>query len=254
MTLLIDVGNSAVKWAWRDGDAALAAERLLHVDCTDLATLLASQWANRGRGPALGCCVGPNRVRAAVDAAAASAGVGAVQWLQSEARRAGAGSLVNGYRVPGQLGSDRWHAMLGAVRLYPGKSLLVVNAGTATTVDCVLAGSDRGAQFIGGCIAPGVRLMCTSLARGAAGLPLADGAPAPFPDDTVSAIATGVADAQAGLVERVWRRFAHTHRVDPSVILAGGDAEQLAVALPAELRPTIEHNLVLHGLAVRAER
>jgi type III pantothenate kinase len=93
--------------------------------------------------------------------------------------------------------------------------------------------------------------MLESLARGTAGLPLATGAPADFPDSTDTAIVTGVLDAQAGLVERVWRRFAASVRA-PRMLLAGGHAELLAARLPPEIAPVIEHDLVLRGLARRA--
>ena len=100
-------------------------------------------------------------------------------------------------------------------------SLVVVNAGTATTVDCVDADGDDAARtkfvgkFIGGVIAPGVRLMLESLAVHTAGLPSADADfsanVADFPDNTDAAIVTGVLDAQAGLVYRIWHRFAVHH-------------------------------------------
>ncbi|HET9023891.1 MAG TPA: type III pantothenate kinase, partial [Burkholderiaceae bacterium] len=95
-------------------------------------------------------------------------------------------------------------------------------------------------------------LMLESLARDTAGLPLATGAPADFPDTTDKAIVTGVIDAQAGLVERVWRRFSVALAQAPQLLLAGGHAELLAARLPAEFAPLIEHNLVLRGLALRA--
>jgi type III pantothenate kinase len=129
-------------------------------------------------------------------------------------------------------------------------SLVVVNAGTATTVDCVRHAAES--EFVGGCIAPGVRLMLESLARGTAGLPLADGAAADFPVSTDQAIMTGVLDAQAGLVERVWRRFAAAVGAPPAVLVGGGHADAIAARLSPELAPTIEHNLVLRGLALRA--
>jgi type III pantothenate kinase len=94
--------------------------------------------------------------------------------------------------------------------------------------------------------------MLESLARGTAGLPLASGAPADFPDTTDKAIVTGVLDAQAGLVQRVVGRFAAGLEQAPRLLLAGGHAELLAARLPGELAPLIEHNLVLRGLALRA--
>ncbi len=177
----------------------------------------------------------------------------------------GAIALINGYRNPAQLGADRWHCLLGAGAAMNlqgvAKSLVVVNAGTATTVDCVDAEEDTTARtrfvgkFIGGVIAPGVRLMLESLALRTAGLPATDADfsanVAEFPDNTDAAIVTGVLDAQAGLVYRIWHRFAVHMVAEPRLVLTGGHAEALSSRL--SMRADIEHNLVLRGLALRAQ-
>jgi type III pantothenate kinase len=213
---------------------------------------LASAWRALPRPErAVGCSVAGDAVTTAIDDAMRAAGLPDIEWLQSQAAFAGPIALDNGYRDPQQLGTDRWHALLGACALRPGESLVVANAGTATTVDCVHFDNGR-ARFVGGCIAPGVRLMLDSLSRGTAGLPLAQGPAADFPDTTDAAIVTGVLDAQAGLVERVWTRFAATLDRAPRLLLAGGHAETLAARLPARCAAAIAHNLVLRGLALRA--
>jgi type III pantothenate kinase len=193
---------------------------------------------------------GPEVV-AAVERAAAAVRLPAFEWLRSQARFDGkAVTLVNRYRDPAQLGADRWHALLGACAQRPRESLVVVHAGTATTVDCIRYAAAH-AEFIGGCIAPGVRLMLESLARGTAGLPLAEGQPVDFPDSTERAIVTGVFDAQAGVIERVFTRFAAREGAAPALLVGGGHAASVAALLPERL-PTIAHNLVLRGLALRA--
>ena len=253
MTLLVDVGNSAVKWAVLAADGHFTdSGRVLHRDGADVLAGLLSAWkALASPRRAVGCSVAGPAVIEAIEVAGRTLGLPAVEWLQAQASFSGAVALTSGYLDPQQLGADRWHALLGACERMPGTSLVVANAGTATTVDCMRVAAGE-ARFIGGCIAPGVRLMLESLARGTAGLPLADGAPADFPDTTDKAIVTGVLDAQAGLVERVWKRFAATLDATPRLLLAGGHAELLAARLPPEYAPVIEHNLVLRGLALRA--
>jgi type III pantothenate kinase len=253
VTLLVDVGNSAVKWARLATDGTLAeGGRVLHRAGADFVSALIADWSSAPRVTrAIGCSVASHDVTAAVERAARTAGLARVEWMRAQDAFMGQVALTSGYRDPGQLGADRWHAMLGACARLPGTSFVVANAGTATTVDCVRS-EGSAARFVGGCIAPGVRLMLESLARGTAGLPVASGAPVDFPDATDAAIVTGVLDAQAGLVERVWRRFAATLGRAPGLLMAGGHAELLAARLPPELGAVIEHNLVLRGLALRA--
>jgi type III pantothenate kinase len=182
--------------------------------------------------------------------AARSLGLPGVEWLRSEPSSGGPVLLVNGYRDPGQLGADRWHAMLAARAAHPGRALVIVNAGTATTVDCV----DAGGRFVGGVIAPGVALMFESLARQTAQLPRARGAFVARPDNTDDAITTGVLDSQLGLIERRVRRLA-AEAGPVLLLLDGGHAAALRPHLafdPALATLREEPNLVLRGVLVRA--
>jgi type III pantothenate kinase len=253
MTLLIDVGNTALKWAFTDARGESADVHVeLHHGVDDLAVRLASAWTSMPVGlPAVGCSVAAAPVRAAVERAATSRGV-TVQWLGAEPQHDGELVLINGYRTPTQLGADRWHGMLGACRRCPGQSFVLVAAGTATTVDCVQHGPGS-ARFIGGCIAPGARMMFDALARRTAGLPQARGAATDFPDNTDDAITTGVLDAQAGLAGQIVQRFARRLGHAPAVLVSGGDAEPVADRLRTSgICAVIEHNLVLAGLALRS--
>lgn len=247
MTLLVDLGNTALKWSTVGGLERGEVHTLLHREHDDWAAALRSAWSAAPRR-AVACAVAGAAERAAVEQAAAAHGI-ALEWRV--AQPAGRG-LVNGYRVPTQLGADRWHALLGVCARHRGAPLLLATAGTATTVDAVLPEGD-GARFIGGVIAPGVRLMHAALTRGTAGLAHAPGRAVDFPDNTDDAIATGVADAQAGLVLQMVERLARRAGRTPRLVVSGGDAEALAARLQERgAVPTIEHNLVLAGLALRA--
>jgi type III pantothenate kinase len=253
MRLLIDVGNTALKWALTDaaGEPGPVSTEI-HRGTDDLVARLGVAWGSLTlREPALGCSVASTEVRAAVERAAVERGV-SVEWLGAEAQHGGQVLLGNGYRTPAQLGADRWHGMLGACLRRPGESFVLIAAGTATTIDCVAANA-QGARFIGGCIAPGARMMLEALAQRTAGLPHARGTVVDFPDNTDDAIATGVVDAQAGLASRVIERFTRHLGRTPAVLVSGGDAALVADRLRSSgLGPAIEHNLVLAGLALRA--
>jgi len=251
MTLLIDLGNTALKWAVMDAGLVGRAVVEVHRGADDLEARLAAAWRAQVGAFALGCSVAASGARDQVDRAAARCGV-SVRWLTAEEKHAGTVVLTNGYREPGQLGADRWHGMLGASERRPRQSFVLIAAGTATTVDCV-EWTDPGARFVGGCIAPGARMMMEALATRTAGLPHARGRPVDFPDNTDDAIATGVADAQAGLAAGLIRRFMQRIGCAPSILISGGDAEAVADRLRVGgIESAIEHNLVLAGLALRA--
>jgi type III pantothenate kinase len=259
--LLFDAGNTALKWALAADTEprGLASGSLVLRDdwCGALAltlrTVAAGAAGSSPIGAAVGCSVASEPVMREVAAVARDAVATEPVWLPATARfDHGAIVLVNGYREPALLGADRWHAMIAARQAYAPKPLVVVCAGTATTVDWI----DAGGRFIGGVIAPGFALMTHSLAAGTARLPHSAGSAVLAPDNTDDAIATGIADAMAGLVERRVRGLARL--AGPAqVVLAGGHARELAAR--AEFGPDaaavhIDEALVLRGLWYRAEQ
>lgn len=228
MFLLIDAGNTRIKFGSHDGRDWLLRDALRHADisafhlpdeCVPQRVLVANV-AGAEVAQAL-------RTRLAVVAPGVP-----VEFLRAEALRCG---LRNGYANPAQLGADRWAALVGAWREL-GRACLVVSAGTATTVDFI----DADARFAGGCILPGLDMMRASLAGGTANLPLAEGAYVAHPDNTLDAIASGCLNAQLGAIDRM-RMPANL-----PLVLTGGAADALTPLLPGEvlLRPW----LVLDGL------
>jgi type III pantothenate kinase len=130
-------------------------------------------------------------------------------WLVPQDAQCG---VVNSYRNPQQLGSDRWAALIGARHLLGTRPAMVVVCGTATTIDFL---SGEGV-FKGGIIMPGVGLMLRSLHEGTAALPDQGGEFFSYPTQTVDAIASGCQHAQAGAIERL---FASEQRVQPEVVV-----------------------------------
>jgi type III pantothenate kinase len=254
--LLLDAGNSALKWVLMttDGRVGPGHGTRRNAPPDELAAALAQEWTAHRGAPvqaAYGCAVASPLSMRAVEQAAQQAFSLPVQWLQTQARfEHGEVVLRNGYRDCTQLGADRWHSLIAARAAHPGRSLVVVTAGTATTVD----GVTIDGSFIGGVIAPGVRLMYEALARGTARLPASRGTMVAYPDNTDDAIASGVLGSQLGLIERFVRSFRVEHG-NPLVVLSGGHAAQLAphvgvgTSLPSVVR---EENLVLRGVYLRA--
>jgi type III pantothenate kinase len=176
-------------------------------------------------------------VRRDIEASCARAGL-SVSFAASAREQLG---VVNGYADPSQLGVDRWVAMVAAHRLLEGHKL-VVNAGTALTIDA-LTGEGR---FLGGLIVPGPTLMRRALDHGTAGLRLTEGRFAALPASTPDAITSGAIQACVGAIERLAGEMA-AHGTPPGrIILSGGAAGEIAGAIAAPL--TIVETLVLDGL------
>ena len=261
--LLIDIGNSRVKWRMvdprsADGEEAKDFGESDAVSIDDLSQL--AQRFDESREPMLDAAYLSNVAGARVEGAVRNAvlarwGDVAIHSLIPGAAQCG---VDNGYRDPAQLGPDRWAALLGAHALLPGQHLLVCNFGTATTIDLLLRQGREGkrALFAGGLILPGFEAMRRALARDTARLPLAQGEVVEFATRTDDAIASGIVAALAGAVTRALDharkravRDALGSNRDFSCVLAGGDAKTIAahlseVPVPIKIVP----DLVLRGL------
>jgi len=239
MLLLIDAGNTRIKWALATLDAPPGEWTL--ADAVSHAGLdaAASAWRAAGVTQAIVSNVAGPAVRERIARALPEGAM--VEWFASTEQRAG---LRNGYRNPAQLGCDRFAAAIGARALAPGQDLIVATCGTATTVDAVTADG----RFIGGLILPGLALMAGSLARNTAQLPqVTPGAgsgniaPPVFGDNTDDAIVSGVLSAQAGAIERACA----AHGAG-ACIVSGGAAPYIAPLLKFGHR--VVDNIVLVGL------
>ncbi|MDN2674378.1 type III pantothenate kinase [Janthinobacterium sp. SUN026] len=239
MLLLIDAGNTRIKWALVAADSAagdwLASGAVTHAQIDTLA----AQWASLAIGEALlsnvaGAVIGA-RLRAMLPVVARD--------FVSLPQLAG---LKNGYRMPSQLGCDRFAAAIGAHALAPGQAVIVANCGTATTIDAITADG----VFLGGMILPGLGLMASSLARNTAQLPqIASDAllPAGFADNTDDAILSGCLAAQAGAIERAVRMHGAG-----ACLLSGGAASRIAPALALAVPLHLVDNIVMLGLQAAA--
>ena len=236
MILLIDAGNTRIKWGLF-GDGAWQGEGAL--EHAHVGELGAFAQGCSGIARVFGSNVAGAEVADAI-ARALHGHAPAPQWLRSSAACCG---VRNAYDQPGQLGTDRWAALIGARALHSA-ACLVVSAGTATTIDIL----DADGLFRGGLILPGEHLMRRSLARDTAQLPFADGRFTAAPSNTADAIVSGCLNAQAGAVERMFRHIAHD--AGALCLLSGGGADSLAEVLEIPFRRV--DNLVLKGLAVAA--
>ncbi|MRW87234.1 type III pantothenate kinase [Pseudoduganella sp. FT26W] len=249
MILLIDAGNTRVKWALVQADGALGAwiahGAATHADTPQLELSWCEAAASHGVSRIVIANVAGNALRVQLEYVLQRC-LPAIQpeWFASLPALAG---VTNGYRNPAQLGCDRFAAAIAGHTLEPGLPVVVVNCGTATTIDAVTADG----VFLGGMILPGLGLMASSLARNTAQLPqiAQDGKlPDGFADNTDDAILSGILAAQSGAIEHACA----AHKAE-ACIISGGAAPFIAPMLKVPYR--IVENIVLIGLhaAVRTE-
>ncbi len=247
MMLLVDAGNTRIKWRIVEGHQLLAAGVALTGEWAELNTA----WQPFKLAKAVLSCVAPAIVHAGLAALMQQSGVEA-HWLLAERERHG---VLNLYTAPERLGADRYAGLIAAARLKLG-DCVVASVGTATTVDQL----DRNAAFLGGIILPGPDMMRAALLRGTGQIEtcmpsdstrLADLNLSPPPRDTAAAVETGIVLAQVGAIDAMCQRMCQSMEsgmnASPVLILTGGARVQIRAGLRREL---IEiEDLVLDGLA-----
>jgi type III pantothenate kinase len=244
--LLVDIGNTRVKWGLLRGSTLGRAHALAHGRRAAAFDELLRRLPRPERIVAV--CVGGEKLERALDRAARREWGIRPQFVRSARKTAG---VTNGYREAWRLGADRWVATLGAHALARGRDALIVSVGTALTVDLV---TDAG-RHLGGAIIPSPTHMVESLLSGTHGIRRRaagnHGSPRKlFAADTASALAAGARFAAAAFVDRAVREAALLLGRRPLVLLTGGGARELKDSLRTPVRPVPD--LVLRGLAACA--
>lgn len=238
MNLLIDIGNSRLKWAW--SDASTWQTGAVAIDNKPTEALMASVGEPHGMPQKVGI----------VSVASKEVINGMTHFIQNQwrvepimvesiAEQAG---VRNGYKDPAQLGNDRWAALVAA-RAETSSPVCVIGCGTAITVDAM---NERG-EFIGGTIFPGLELLRQSLGRGTAGIENASGS-----DNSCQATSTAnavIGGTLFGLAGAINKMVAEHHNVlgnNCVNILTGGSAEMVAPLLDFAVKSFPD--LVLQGV------
>lgn len=234
--LLIDLGNTRLKWALRSGTTLGSVTSLPHQG----GQLPPEFWAALPPVQTAVCAsVGPESLTHALLAGLQTRGI-TVRWVS--ANPAGCG-VRNGYFQPERLGVDRWLALLGA-RQHTAGAVLVVSAGTALTLDLL----DAQGQHQGGLIAPGLSLLRKTLHAKVPALPATPATllgATTLARATEPALANGALYCALGLIERVYADVCVSH-APLTLLLHGGDADYLStnLSIPWQLVP----ELVFWGL------
>jgi type III pantothenate kinase len=246
MVLLVDAGNSRLKWSEFDAAGNTSTQQALAY----------------GERPALAAFLDlldayPNVVHItlvhvltqlfadSVQAACEQRGI----HLHSVRSVAQAYGITNGYQNPTALGADRFVGLVAAHRLASGQASIVIDCGTAITVDAV----ESDGRHLGGLILPGLQLSADALiARAQGKLSFSFEQPSIFADSTRNAIGSGCLFGLVGAIEGICARMQQRMSTSPLRVLTGGDAEYLHAWLSGEYR--VQPDLLMHGLGYITEQ
>ncbi len=256
--VVVDVGNSRIKWGLRHPARPRIGQ---HVSLPDDPAAWLSQrsaWQTAGLLPAH-----PLWVLASVQPHRSAR---LQRWLQEQGDRAlqlqfaAQLPLSVGLEKPDHVGIDRLLNAVAALRLLePGRPAVLVDAGSAVTVDWL----DPTHTFRGGAIFPGLRLMAEALHRHTALLPLVT-VPVPVPEmpgtATIPAMQAGIFWAVVGGIDRAARRLCRLTQTEPKLFLTGGDAPLLLDGLAHQqdaaltsMEPVLWREQTLEGILASAE-
>lgn len=245
MVLTIDAGNSRCKWGIFDN----AGELWTHGACiNEELTVANTPVAWRACERAVISNVAGTGITDRLTGMLQSLNLPA-HWIKATYSACG---VRNRYARPEQLGTDRWAALIAAWQHYR-RACVVVNAGTALTIDALVPDVvPQQGIFLGGLIVPGLRTMQMSLVQNTADIPLLTGKLQAFPDKTGDAVYSGALAAMTGAVSGMRLRLAEFTASPVACVVSGGDAAILADALSmeADIAPhvVIVDDLVLQGL------
>lgn len=240
MKLLLDIGNTRIKWRV-DINGEIGARGYVCYKQVDFCQEIQQCWSKLNPPQLLAIsCVSAKEIRQQLITIAKQYWPDIKVFIAKSSGQAC--SVVNAYQHAEKLGVDRWLSLIALRHYYPEINC-IVDCGTAITIDCL----DETGQHLGGLISPGIKLMKSSLYQGTEELGLIE---KPYSlglaDFTASAVYTGTIYAATGLIEKAMEDLCQSK----TLVLTGGDAELIANKLKLEV--IVEPDLVLNGLTLLA--
>tara|TARA_R110000787_G_scaffold285251_1_gene400487 strand:- start:141 stop:875 length:735 start_codon:yes stop_codon:yes gene_type:complete len=239
MRLLVDVGNTQVKYVLQADKRSAALNEVVYLDYQSFKAQLSQATFSQVSEVILANVHG-QKIADAIEAWTELNNIAFMQ-VHSVAKAFG---VYSSYQQPERLGVDRWLAMIGAKQLYPQQNLLIIDAGTATTVDVI----DANGQHCGGWIMPGVQTMFNSLltqTKKIIATPNTTGSLL-FGKDSSDCVNNGSWAMTIGAVKEAIIQ-ANSVLLLEKVLITGGNAEQIVNLISDNCQ--LEPKLVFHGLS-----
>ena len=235
MYLLIDIGNTRIKWQYRDEKNVISSnsvlvENFMDIDLTEIKSLKKVIVSNVNHSVVL------DKVKENL-----SHFDSLIIEVTSESNE----YLINDYTDQLTLGVDRWLTAMGAWKIY-GEDSIVINAGTAITIDLIQIDQKRNAHFSGGMILPGIAISLGIL-NNSTNLIDTEIGQSQYPSlNTKDAVTTGILTSIQGAVNLVCKKLPS----DLPILLTGGDADLIYDQSEEDWksRIKIESNLIFEGL------
>ena len=243
MLLVMDIGNTRIKWAKVDADGKL--QEMQSCLNTEIVASVLKRALKGVKKALIANVAGEALAQQILEYMPQST---QVVFVTPQLHACGVG---NKYQ-PNTLGADRWAALIAAWHMHK-QPTIVVNAGTAITIDALARDvATKGGMFVGGTIMPGLRLMQEALSDNTAQLKTTlEGKTSVFPTNTQDAMRTGCLNAIVGAINVMMQQLEKHSAYLPRLIISGGDANKIADALKPHIkRVIIAENLVLQGLVL----
>lgn len=244
MKLLVDIGNTRLKWIAVEAGLVIKRGHLLHQELDPLLWGDRLWLALRRPVQVVIANVAGSEVAAALDAWCLEHWNLRPYFIHSEAHRFG---IDSAYQVPESLGVDRWAAMIGSRQLLDGHCT-IIDCGTAVTIDALRADG----QHLGGVILPGLRLMHEALFHKTSQIPEQEMGEVVFLGrNTRDCVWGGTVHAIAATIDRITGYMAAAMPGELTQLITGGNAPALMPFLEHDYR--LEPDLIFFGLRRYAE-
>jgi type III pantothenate kinase len=251
MNLLLDIGNSRIKWCHHDSreNKFVSTGVMLH-DKSGLNELFYENWGHLTcPDSVLVSNVSGLDIEIQLDAWIKKVWQVDTVYVKTEAQCHG---VRNAYPDYCKLGVDRWMAIIAAWNRYQNyqDAICVVDCGTAMTID----GISTTGQHLGGFIMPGYTMMQEALANNTSDINAVKitNTSVDFSNSTEQSVNNGCYLAMLATIDRVVTSMKNDYDGQVRCIITGGNAELVINHLTEEFE--YEPNLVLHGLAVFSEQ
>ena len=235
MRLLVDIGNTRTKYT-------VEQQGKLSVIQTKRNEDINQQWLENITFSVKTIIIASVSEEHLVDVFLAYAKKNSIEFfnVESESKRFG---VTSSYQAPRTLGVDRWLTLLAANFIYSNENIIIVDAGTATTIDLL----DKSGKHLGGWILPGIDILFNSLLLNTSQIMATkeNHVDISFGKSTSDGVNNACWAATLGFVNQSITQAKKQVSLD-KIILTGGNAEKLSILLSAKHH--IVHELVFIGM------